>query len=167
MACPADGIEQVVAFERFARDEVRSWIAVDEVPVTGPLDPRLARIAIHSSHVVGLGICAPWTAEGARVAGRIIAVQRLVTTPSGPVSVDVGLPRPITLDLDGHDAAVLYGPPPESNAPSATPTSSGAMAGGGAIATWPAGKYAVAFAFDSDDTAVVRWLRIDLIDQLN
>jgi hypothetical protein len=176
MACLSDDIEQVVAFERSPRSEVRSWIAVEERPVSGPLDLRLARITLYSSHVVGLGICGPWTLDGSRVAGRIIAVELLVATPGGPAAVNLGVPEPITLELGGQDAAVLYGPPPASIAsqspitgpsPGAptNPSGTGGIIGGGLplFATWPTGAYAIAFAFASDGSTVVRWLGIDLI----
>jgi hypothetical protein len=175
MLCLGGDVEQVVAYERSAdaEVEVRNWIAVDDVPATGPLDPRLARIRIFSSNVVGLGICGRFTGEGTPVAGRIIDVQVASTTPGKPAK-DLGRPRQITLELGGQDAAVLYGSPQElvvlpDPAADASPASSGTDGSGASGAAqptlrpWSRGTYAIAFAFAWDDPTVVRWLGIDLL----
>jgi hypothetical protein len=172
MLCLGGDVEQVVEYERWANDEVRSWIAVDDVAVTGPLDPRMARLTIFSSHVVGLGICGLFAGDGLPVAGRILDVQLLPGTPGAPAR-DLGRPRQITLELGGQDAAVLYGSPQELVLPDPTagtwPPSPG-TGGPGATDTvvptlrpWSSGLYAIAFVFAGDDGDVVRWLGIDLV----
>jgi hypothetical protein len=175
MLCLGGDVEQVVAYERSANAavEVRNWIAVDDVPVTGPTDPRLARIAIFSSHVVGLGICGPFAGDGVPVAGRIIDVQVAPTTPGKPMK-DLGRPRQITLELGGQDAAVLYGSPQDvvvlpdlaygGSQPSTGTDGSGAIrAALPTLRPWSRGAYAIAFAFAWDDPTVVRWLGIELL----
>ena len=173
MLCLGGDVEQVVAYERSANVEVRNWIAVDDVPVTGPLDPRLARIRIYSSHVVGLGICGPFTGAGVPVAGRIIDVLLAATMPGEPAK-DLGRPRQITLELGGPDAAVLYGSPQElvvlpDPTAGAAPPSPGARGTGGigaelpTLRPWSKGAYAIAFAFAWDDPTVVRWLGFDVV----
>lgn len=173
MLCLGGDVEQVVAYERSANVEVRNWIAVDDVPVTGPLDPQLARITIFSSHVIGLGICGPFTGEGVPVAGRILDVRLAPATPGAPAK-DLGRPRQITLELGGQDAAVLYGSPQElvvlpDPTAGALPASSGTDGSGGigdalpTLRPWSGGAYAIAFAFASDGPGAVRWLGIKLV----
>ena len=175
MLCLGGDVEQVVAYERSANAEieVRNWIAVDDVPVTGPLDPHLSRIRIFSSNVVGLGICGPFAGAGVPVAGRIIDVQRAPTTPGEPAK-DLGRPRQITLELGGQDAAVLYGSPQElvvlpdaagaTVPPSPGPGGTGSSrAAAPALRPWSTGAYAIAFVFAADGPGVVRWLGIDLV----
>ena len=173
MLCLGGDVEQVVAYERSAKDEVRNWIAVEDVPVTGPLDPRMARITIYSSHVVGLGICGPFAGDGVPVAGRIIDVLLAPTTPGEPAK-DLGRPRQITLDLGDQDAAVLYGSPqelvvapdPPAGALPPSPATDGSGGPGPGLPTlrpWSTGAYAIAFAFAWDDFTVVRWLGINVV----
>jgi hypothetical protein len=175
MLCLGGDVEQVVAYERSANAEVevRNWVAVDDVPATGPADPRLVRIAIFSSNVIGLGICGPFAGDGVPVAGRIIDVQLAPTTPGKPMQ-DLGRPRQITLELGGQDAAVLYGSPQElvatpdpayqTSQPSPGRDGSGGI--GAELPTlrpWSTGRYAVAFAFAWDGAEAVRWLGINLL----
>jgi len=172
MACLGSDVEQVVADERSASGEVRNWIAVDDVPVTGPLDPGLARITIYSSHVVGLGICGPFAGEGVPVAGRILDVQLAPTAP-GEKAKDLGRPGQITLELGGQDAAVLYGSPQELVVPAGPPvgtappsptadSAAGIRAALPTLRPWSRGAYVIAFAFAWDEPTVVRWLGIEL-----
>ena len=172
MLCLGGDIKQVVAYERSQSVEIRNWIAFEDVPVTGPLDPRLARITIYSSHTIGLGICGPFTRQGVPVAGRIIDVLLTSTKPGEPAK-DLGRPRQITLELGGQDAAVLYGSPqevvvlPDPTTALAPSPSAGASKGTGAelptLRQWSRGVYAIAFAFAWDQPSVVRWLGIDLV----
>ena len=185
MACLTDATEQVVIIERWAGHEVRSWVAAADMTVSGPLDERLVPISIFSSHVIGLGICAPRARIGTQQpAARLLDVQSIVQTASGPLAVDLGKPDPITLQLSGPEPALLYGapvvtlprasvspprfdPPADPTAtepPPETPTSgTGLPSPTDGWATWPTGSYAIAFRFPSDGSNVVRWLRIDLI----
>jgi hypothetical protein len=184
MDCLSDRTEQVVILERWPGTEVRSWIAAPEVAARGPLDDHLVVIPIFSSHVVGLGICSSGAESGQRSAARLLDVRSISESSDGLVSVSLGVPDPITGELGGADAALLYGAPaailprasvgrppvdgqgdqtgtplPPGNPASATrppdtPISS---------PTWPTGSYAFGFAFPSDGAAVIRWLRVDLI----
>ena len=166
MLCLGGDVEQVVAYERSAKVEVRNWIAVDDVPVTGPLDPQVSQITIFSSHVVGLGICGPYAGVGVPVAGRILDVQLIATTPDEPPTKDLGRPRQLTLEVGGQDAAVLYGSPqelvvvPEPPVDTAAPSQDTELP---TLRAWSTGTYAIAFAFAADRPGVVRWLRIDFV----
>jgi hypothetical protein len=158
MACLTDATEQVVIIERWAGHEVRSWVAVADMTVSGPLDERLVAISIFSSHVIGLGVCAPRArAAGQQPAARLLDVRSIIQTASGPLAVDLGKLDPITLQPSGPEPAILYGAPVVP-LPGVSP---GPTDG---LATWPTAAYAIAFRFPSDGSNAVRWLRIDLIE---
>ena len=184
MACLAGETEQVVTVERTAGREVRSWIAVPYISTSGPLDPRLEPLTIFSTHVVGLGVCAASTTPGpspiggpagaGEASGATLTNVRSIRQIAGAVgSVDLGLPSLLPGALNGHDPALLYGPP--SGAEAGSSTASGAPTTGAPGArpsgpepsssqsAWRAGSYAIAFHFSFDDVTVVRWLRVDLV----
>jgi hypothetical protein len=166
MLCLGGDVEQIVAYERSANDEVRDWIAIEDVPVTGPLDPLLARTTIFSSHVVGLGICGPFAGAGMPVAGRFLSVQLVSTTDGTAAARDLGRPRQLTLDLGGQDDAVLYGSPQEIVVLpfGGEAESPGASAGDlPALRPWSTGNYAIAFAFGADPPGTIRWIGVDLV----
>ncbi len=185
MACLTDAAEQIVILERWAGHEVKSWIAAADRTASGPLDPLLVPVPLFSSHVIGLGICAPRSPTGTQLpAARLLDVRSIVQSAGGPLAVDLGVPDPITLQISGPEPAVLYGAPvvtlPNASVgppwfdlpadptakepPFETPTSGpGRSAPTAGWATWPTGSYAIAFLFQSDGSNVVRWLRVDLI----
>jgi len=173
VACLTDDTEQIVVIERWAGNEVRSWVASLDVIVPGPLDARLVPISIFSSHVIGLGVCAPRAPIGAqRPAAQLLDVRSIVQAVDGPQAVDLGKPEPITRRPSGPEPAVLYGPPAASGpleptgstAPPRPPAaSSDTPAAARAWPTWPTGSYAIGFRFASDGPDVVRWLRVDLV----
>jgi hypothetical protein len=185
MACLTDVTEQVVILERWAGHEVRSWIAATDVTVSGPLDQRLVPIPFFSTHVIGVGICAPRARTGSQQpAARLLDVQSIVQTATGPHAVDFGVPDPITLELGGPEPAILYGAPvatlpkASAGAPGLDPGASQPteqlplqMSASGRrhraatsrLAPWTTGAYAIAFEFPSAGPHVIHWLRIDLI----
>ena len=184
MTCMPDDTEQIVIIERSSGREVRSWIASREVAASGPLDPHLVPTVVFSSHVVGLGVCAPRTAATAgRPAALLLEVRSIDGTAFDARASELRLPVPVTLQPSGVDAAVLYGAPtstasspfapqpserlldqPVGEASSSRPPSSGGVSSPRAAeTTWPTGAYAIAFRFASDDPNLVRWLRVDLV----
>ena len=184
MACLTDATEQVVIIERWAGHEVRSWVAAADMTVSDPLDERLVPISIFSTHVIGLGVCAPRAIGGGPPAARLLDVQAIVQAASGRRAVDLGEPERISLESSDPEPAVLYGAP-YSTRPSPTPalrrldsnfdpndpqptskpptSSGGPVLSAADLATWPTGSYAIGFRFATDGTGIVRWLRIDLI----
>jgi hypothetical protein len=181
MACLTDETEQIVLIERWAGNEVRSWVASADVLATGPLDPRLVPVTVFSSHVIGLGVCAPRAQLGAqRPAARLLEIFSIVRATDGNHAIDLGPPEVITVQPSGPEPAVLYGvpraalpnpspggsivpPPVRSASPSGVPARSPDIAPApDAWATWPTGSYAIGFRFPSDDPNLVRWLRVDL-----
>jgi hypothetical protein len=180
MACLTDETEQIVLLERWAGNEVRSWVASADVPATGPLDPGLVPVSIFSSHVIGLGVCAPRAQLGAqRPAAQVVDVFSIVRTADGVHAADLGWPDAINQQPSGPEPAVLYGAPRaalpnlspggsivlpvESVSPSAIAAPSPGIAPApDAWPAWPTGSYAIGFRFPSDDPNLVRWLRVDL-----
>ena len=183
MDCLSDRTEQVVILERWAGNEVRSWIAAPEGG--GPLGADSGPIAIFSSHVVGLGICSMKSEGGGqRPAARLLDVRSITASSDGPVVISLGVPHPITRGVGGPDAAVLYGAPaPILRRGSIGGGAVGAPAGQAAtpsprttstvtiqpptpvtdLATWPNGSYELVFTFPSDDAGSVHGLLINLI----
>jgi hypothetical protein len=166
MDCGATAAQQLVTLERRPGNEIRSWAVISTDLASGPLDPAIARVAVYSSHIVGLGICAPKSFGGpsSEVGSSIEAIWPINT--GGPV-VTVGrsgtAPR-LTVDDSGPGTAVLYGPPIFPG-PTAEPVSKGPEASTppDAAVVWPFGSYAVAFVFPADPTQQRRWLRIDIL----
>lgn len=183
MTCMTDDTEQIVIIERSSGREVRSWIASQDVAASGPLDPRLVPTVVFSSHVVGLGVCAPRAAEAGQPAARLLGIQSIDVTGVDTRATELRLPAPITLQPSDVDAAVLYGTPgSRANAPSVPqtserlldqpaveasssrqPSSAGGPSPAAAESAWPTGVYAIAFRFASDEPNLVRWLRVDLV----
>ncbi len=174
MPCLTDAVEQVLIIERWAGHEVRSWVASTDRTVSGPLDDRLAPIVVFSSHVIGIGVCAPRALAGAgQPAARLLDVRSIVQTVDGPLAVDLGTPDLITVQPSGPEPALLFGAPAVTPQPSVDPGPSDRPAGSTVpprataptrgSTRWPTGSYAIAFRFPSDGPDVVRWLRIDLI----
>jgi len=154
MDCLSGDTEQAVALERWPDNQVRTWVAIQDVSAAGPLDTRMPRIVIHSSHVVGIGVCASRALAGPRGTGAWVRdVQSVVRTATAPKAVDLGGADPINRDIGTPDGAVLYGWTATGPSPvqSTRPT------------PWPLGSYALAFTFPMDATQQVRWLRIDLV----
>lgn len=174
MACLTDQMEQVVIIERWAGHEVRSWVASVDMTASGPLDARLEPVSIFSSHVIGLGVCAPRAQVGTQgPAALLLDVQSIVQAAGGQMAVDIGRPAPITVQPSGQDLAVLYGAPgvtlsrasagPAASEPPPRTSSGTGLPAPTDLATWPTGSYAIAFRFPSDAPYLVRWLRIDLV----
>ncbi len=167
MACLSGETEQLVTIERWPGHEVRSWDAMSGQSALGPLDSRLHPVAIFSSHVVGLGICARLVGGTEPApAARLLDVQAITgTIGGGRTAIDLGIPDPMIEQDEDAGSARLYGPPatvtpggapPEhvTSAPSRTPDWS----------AWPTGSYALAYAYSTDGPQVRRWLRLDLTE---
>jgi hypothetical protein len=180
MSCLAGETEQVVAVERSAGREIRSWIAAVDEERDGPLGLRGVPISIFSTDVIGLGVCAPdGTAPASpafggalgdrdRQAATILDVQKITETGTGPIAIDVGVPSPLSGQSAGADTARLYAPPLATTAGRSQDPGGGSPAPGSLRPSidegvWPTGFYAIAFAFGSDPPGVVRWLRIELM----
>ncbi len=179
MDCLADALEQLVLLERWPEREVRTWVAVtDLAAATDPSDPRLRPVVVFSSHVVGLGICAPLALVGPDgPAARILDVAAVGAAGDARSIVVIGPVSPITEPSGETGLAVLYGAPRgwrgirptpgTTRAPS--PATSRATSGhgpgsAGATAAWPTGSYVITFRFATDGPDVTRLLRIDLVE---
>lgn len=170
LACLAGDTEQLVLLERWADNEVRSWIAVASSDATGPLDTTIPTTTIYSSHVIGVGICPRRSPNGSSVGGaRIHDVQRISLSSTGRAGVDLGAWAPITRLTENPEWAVLYGPAafalessepfnaqPRALSPGSIPTLEPHPA------VWPNGVYALGFSFPLDPTTRLHWLQVEI-----
>jgi hypothetical protein len=168
IACFSSNTEQLVLLERWPGNEVRSWIAVASASATGPLDPAIPTTTIHSSHLVGIGVCPPRPPNGPQFGAAVMHDIQLVTMSSANrAAVDLGVWPPLTKVPEDPGSAMLYGPPP-SPGPTGDGQSPGASipgpvpSGAPLPATWPIGTYVLSFAVPNDLTTQIRWLRIEI-----
>lgn len=191
-SCLSSDAEQLVVFERWPGNEIRSWIAVPEVSATGPLDPALRPVTVYAAHTVGIGVCAPTTvvapspraaspSPSVEHAAEIVDVQVVGPGSSGSTLVDLGAPTELAAIRLGVDAVRLYRPasgspadevPPESAPParSSQPRASAAAGDTGArdpsaaasAGSWRLGGYAIGFRYAFDAGGTTRWLRFEL-----
>jgi hypothetical protein len=134
-SCLSSDAEQLVVVERWPGNEVRSWIAVDQVAASGPLDPALGSIDVFAAHAVALGVCAPSEDQagsaapsashpGRQHAATILDVET-IAAGSAARPVDVGAPIELPGLGDGPDTVRLYGPPVAASAAEPTASSGG------------------------------------------
>jgi len=154
MDCLSGDTEQTVTLERWPDKQVRTWVATDGALATGPLDARMPRIVIHSSHVIGLGVCASRALAGpVGPAARVRDIQSITGTGAAAKALEIGAPDPITRDIGTADGAVLYGGIiPQTSFDEPAP-----------LLPWPPGSYAIAFTFPMDPGQEVHWLRVDIV----
>jgi hypothetical protein len=188
-SCLSSDAEQLVVVERWPGNEVRSWIAVEQVPASGPLDPALTSIDVFAAHAVGIGVCAP-TDVGARStvpvgsnrggghAAVIVDVQAISSDAATAAPIDLGAPAELARLGTGVDGVRLYRLPlPTSThgAPSTGAAGSGGLPNTASArpsplpsdaateAVWALGGYAIAFEFPFDSPGARRWLRFTLV----
>jgi hypothetical protein len=174
MACLAGDVEQIVTLERTAGGKVQSWIAAVDEEAPDPLGLPVAPISIFSTHVAGIGVCAPDRGSSAQPvvdgaadrvqAATILDVQVIVDASGASRAVDLG--GPVALDGQSTDtgAARLYGAP-STPVPGRTQAPSRSSPGPGPSSaidrlSWVAGSYAIGFAFPSDRPGTIRWIRV-------
>ncbi len=186
MACMSSEGNRVLALTRGPGLEIRTWLTVDDVSLSNPLDPAVVPLRLPASNVLGLGICARRIDQAATLSSAAtflevarIASQQSLTGTVTPVLLDLGPPRMITRQLDDPTLGVLYGPPPEGLAPG--PVAPGVAAGAAASAvappsvaaspfagattlpTWSDGEYAIEFTFPADPPNTLRWIRLEIV----
>jgi hypothetical protein len=173
LTCFAADREQLVLLERWPDTEVRSWIAITTVGPTSPLDPAIPTTTIHSSHLIGLGICPPSVTDGPQFCGALLlSAQRITSTPTGPTAADLGVGPLITRITGNPDLALLYGPaafpvPAPSETVPQTPAGSGAAparTAEPATASWSSGTYVLSFAYCLEPAPQIHWLKIEIQD---
>src|SRR4051794_10663664 len=173
-SCLASDAEQLVVFERWPGNEVRSWIAVQEVPAGGPLDPALRPIDVFAAHAVGIGMCAATVEPGGSSSGggssagaaTLLDVQAVVAAGSTQRAIDLGPPVLAVGQTPGRDAVRIYAlapsdGPSQSAAPTTAPSTSTVPTA--LTPLWPLGEYAIAFRFSGDPALGPRWLRFRLV----
>lgn len=189
-SCLSSDSEQLVVVERWPGNEIRSWIAVDEVAASGPLDPSMTSTDVFAAHAIGIGVCAP-TDEATRSpvpgasdragghAAVIVDVQSISNPAASAAPLDLGAPVELPLLGTGPDAVRLYrlAVPASADgaaasatlagsaAPSAAPPSlaSGLASNSPGQGSWALGAYAIAFQFPFDQPGTRHWLRFALV----
>ena len=188
MACLSGDRPQVVTVERAAGREIRSWIAVVDEQQPTPVGLRQSPISIFSSHVVGLGVCAPEqgsveappaVASPANAsatprptsrrdpAATIVVVTMLGGTGGTGAAVNVEVGPALPGQTSGIDTARLYGPPAAAASAAQAAASDKPAAGSPAprkpTASWPVGSWAIGFRYADDGPGVVRWVLVDIL----
>ncbi|HYL40195.1 MAG TPA: hypothetical protein VET90_02705 [Candidatus Binatus sp.] len=173
MACMSSEGNRVLALSREPGLEVRTWLTVDDLSLTNPLDPAAVPLRLLSANVIGLGICAQRVNQDAVLssAASIVEVARIespstATGPASPNLVDLGVPRVITQQLGDPTMGILYGPPSEALVPgiASRPSANPALEPNrSSAATWSVGEYAIEFTLPGDPAGSVRWLRLDVV----
>lgn len=118
-SCLSSDSEQLVVVERWPGNEIRSWIAVDDVAASGPLDPAMTSTDVFAAHAIGIGVCAPTdeatrsavpgeSARGGGHAAVIVDVQSISNPAASAAPVDLGAPVELPLLGTGPDAVRLY-----------------------------------------------------------
>jgi hypothetical protein len=166
LACLSGDTEQLVLLERWPGNEIRSWVAVADSDSIGATNAASPTTIIHSSHVIGIGIC-PRLSSGGSSFGSAHLLDVLAISPSttGRISVDLGVPEPITLVTESPEWALLYGPAtgaPVGGGPRAGTSASPVGTSAPVSATWAAGVYLLAFTFPLDPTEQVHWLHVEI-----
>ncbi len=178
MACMSSEGNRVLALTRGPGLEIRTWLTVDDVSRSDPLDPAVVPLRLPSSNVIGVGICARRISQAATLssAATILDVAR-VTSQNSPLGgtvtmglLDLGLPRLITRQIGDPTLALLYGPPPVFAFPAPAPGIAGPASPPPipppievTAATWPVGDYAIEFTFPGDPPNTRRWVRLDIV----
>ncbi|MCJ7710085.1 MAG: hypothetical protein MUQ32_04560 [Chloroflexi bacterium] len=119
---------------------IRSWMAIEPVEASGPLDSRIPFARVWTDRVVALGYCAPPAAEQRPPLTAVASLWLL--TAAGPTMVDRRLLEPSSPNALG----ALWQPGPD-------------VASDGA---WPPGRYVV--EIDSPTGTFRRWLGIQVED---
>ncbi len=125
--------------------QVRTWLAVEPAPATGPLDPAVPATTIANGPVRGLGFCAPRTGtpDVASTAVWTASVWRIDGTGRGPARAT----RIAQIETDGGAGGLA----PASAQPGSP----------GSPAAWPPGRYAI--QFEARNAAVPDlWIGLDL-----
>jgi hypothetical protein len=112
-SCLSSDRQQLIVFERWPGNEVRSWIAVPDIAATGPLDQRLVSTDVFAAHATAIGVCAAsvGSARTERHAATILDVQVVLANAPGDAPVDAGAPQEVGGGGVGPDPIRLFGPP--------------------------------------------------------
>jgi len=140
-SCLSSDRQQLVVFERWPGNEVRSWIAVPDVAASGPLDRALVSTDVFAAHAVAIGVCAPSIGGSAtrRHAATILDVRVVLAGAGGGQPLDAGAPGEVAGGGDGPDPIRLFGPPPAAatspEEPAARPSTAASSPAAGVAAS--------------------------------
>jgi hypothetical protein len=127
-------------------EPIRSWIAIEPVAASGPLDPEIPFAPVATGIVTAIGYCAPLGDERppAVASTSLWAIRDGVATPLSLVPLEPASPNA----LGG-----LWLAPPEVEHTEPAP---------GGLRLWPPGRYAIRIAAPSG--AYDRWLGVEIAD---
>ena len=112
-SCLSSDRQQLIVFERWPGNEVRSWIAVPDRAATGPFDRSLVSTDVFAAHATAIGVCAAsiGSAANERHAATILDVRVALANKPGSQPVDAGAPLEVGGGGVGPDPIRLFGPP--------------------------------------------------------
>ena len=112
-SCLSSDRQQLIVFERWPGNEVRSWIAVPDIAATGRLDRSLVSTVVYAAHATAIGVCAASIGSAAsdRHAAAIVDVRVVLANAPGSQTVDAGAPQEVGGGGVGPDPIRLFGPP--------------------------------------------------------
>ena len=170
MACMSSEGDRLLALQRTADEEVRTWLVLGDTALSDPLDPAAVPLRLPSSHVIGLGVCARRVVQASELSSAAQVVDVETVAVGGGSARDLGAPCVITRQLGIPYLGVLYGPPPslaggtcpviEASSP---PDAGSPVPSQRPPTTWPIGSYTFGFRFSGDASSVTRWLRLDIV----
>ena len=135
-------------------EPIRSWIAVDPVVASGPLDPRIPFVPVATGIVTAVGYCAPPDDSRPPAIARtsMWAVSDGVATPLSLLPLEPAIP---------NSQGGLWLAPPELER--STPGASDAPpSADGAPRLWPPGRYALQVAVP--DGVFAEWIGVEVKD---
>jgi hypothetical protein len=135
-------------------EPIRSWIAVEPVAASGPLDPGIPFVPVAMGIVTGVGYCAPLGEARPPVIARA-AVWAI--TNGGAIPLSIVPLEPVAANALGG----LWLPPPDLEGsvggdPGVGPASDGAAG------RWPPGRYALEVAVPGGTYA--QWIGVEIKD---
>ena len=150
-------------------EPIRSWIAIQPVSASGPLDPRIPFVPVATGVVTAVGYCAPSDDSRPPMVARtsLWAVSRAVARPLSALPLEPATPNalgglwlaPPELDTPGPRQTAPS--PPDGSDDGASPGgSAGVMDGTPRL--WPPGRYALQVAAPGGAYEV--WLGVEIED---
>jgi hypothetical protein len=136
-------------------EPIRSWIAVQPVAASGPLDPRIPFVPVATGIVTAVGYCAPSDDTRPPMVARtsLWAVSDGVAAPLTLLPLEPAAPNA----LGG-----LWLAPPELDRPSPGATAPSEPTSGDAPRQWPPGRYALQVA--APGGVYNAWLGVEVED---
>jgi hypothetical protein len=124
--------------------QIRSWIAIEPVEASGPLDPRIPFAPVATDRVTAIGYCAPL--DELQRPPATAGAELWALRDGGALRLSLVLVEPASPNALGG----LWLPGPE------------VPRGSGPAGAWPPGRYAIRVASPGGDYA--RWMGVEILD---